>query len=857
MRFIKIYTVIAITFLGMSYSSAQESFDRLYRVQPDRSMFGQSIQQLANETYVVLSTVDTLDPEDIDPTMVNLTTFDPKGNVNFSNDYAFEDTISLVSYGNIVDLEEGFILSAMSAVDSVYNNLVFRVDQFGNPVWSNKYGSGIQGDEPLVSKIDILNTSDSVLILMGSAETDNEPQLLLTGIDIESGDQLWSKSLNVPNNSIDAFNRNVTLTNDSTLLVVGTQGDKDFFFLTEVSPEDGSIIWSETYNTNDQNNSLLTATDVAVAEDSTIVVTGNIDNDAFVVKLDRRGNLLWSHFMQPELTQETYGQSIEILDNGNIVLMVGGQNDDNETYTPIQAIISPQGAKLFSADYSVYLNSQSNMVEIVPTIDGGAIFAGTGLKPGTVEATDSGFSYTRLIKTNLEAETTCEAEFLSTFDTLSLSNDTLLWDSADLDLNKDTLEITTIGFGQYTAPILSLRDTMFCPGDPVSFLLDATTPGAVQYLWYKADEPEQILSADSTFTATELDVQYVAEVTIREDICYIMCDTTVLTDLDPPTVQLQIDPSRFCDEGLFEIEAVIQGSSITSVEWSTGESAVTVIETSQLGNYSVTVTNTCDDTGSASIDVTNANLPPPVNLVLSSPDPCASPGEIILGVSPASELTTILWSTGATGPTIAVTEPGTYSVSATDICGFDLDDEITLTADNFLEPLEIAIVSENCSNDVVDLSVSIISGSAQSINWTATDENGASQSLQGDAQIGVPANRTYNVIVQDQCQNSQVASITDPCQCLKFPNAFFPDSRIDTDINKNFGPVNSCSAITSYNLKIFNRWGQKVFESDAIDDEWNGMKGSSDVRGDVFVYVATYETEGGEFRVKGDVTLLK
>ena len=846
--------------------TAQERFDRLYRVQPDRSMFGQSIQQLDNESYVVLSTVDTIDPGMIDPTMTNLTTFDPKGNINFSNDYAFEDTLSLFAFGNVVDLEEGFVLSAMSAVDSVYNNFVFRVDRGGNPVWSNKYGSGTQGDQVLFSKIDILNTSDSVLVLMGSAKTDDGQEMLLSGIEIETGDQLWSKSLDIAgDDTTDPFSRNMTLTNDSTLIITGTQSDKEYFFITEISPADGSVIWSEKYDVRFLDNSLLVASDIAVAEDSTIVVTGIVvnsiigANDAFIVKLDRRGNMMWSQFMNAGPSIRTNGQSIDILDNGNVVVMIGGQNNDAGAFFPIQAVLSPFGQLLFASDFSIFLNSTSNTVEIVPTQDGGAIFAGTGIEHGIDSApgTDLGFFYTRLIKTNAEAQTLCEMELEASLDTILLGNDTLLWDAVDLPLEKDTLEITTIGFGGYTAPILSLRDTTFCPGDPVLFLLDATTRGATQYRWYTADEPTNTLSTDSMFIATELDVQYVAEVFIEEDMCYIMCDTTVLTDLDPPTVQLEVNADRFCSERIFELDAIIQGSSITAIEWSTGEVDKTLIEVTELGTYTVTVTNVCDDSGMASFTITEANQPPPVNLVISAPDRCASPGEVILGVSPANELMNILWSTGATSPTITVTEAGTYTVTAQDICGFDLSDEVSVNDDDFLEPLEIAIVSENCSNDLVDLSVSILSGTAQTISWSETDENGVRSALLGDDQLGVPAERTYDVVVTDVCQNTETASITDPCQCLKFPNAFYPDSRIDDDINKNFGPVNSCSTITSYNLQIFNRWGQKIFESDSIDEEWNGMKGSSDVRGDVFVYVATYETEGGEFSVKGDVTLLR
>ena len=56
---------------------------------------------------------------------------------------------------------------------------------------------------------------------------------------------------------------------------------------------------------------------------------------------------------------------------------------------------------------------------------------------------------------------------------------------------------------------------------------------------------------------------------------------------------------------------------------------------------------------------------------------------------------------------------------------------------------------------------------------------------------------------------------------------------------------------------IWNRWGQKVFESNNIKEEWDGMIKDQKAQGDTYVWVAKYTIFGFTKTVKGDVTMIR
>ncbi|MBN2681526.1 MAG: PKD domain-containing protein [Bacteroidales bacterium] len=99
---------------------------------------------------------------------------------------------------------------------------------------------------------------------------------------------------------------------------------------------------------------------------------------------------------------------------------------------------------------------------------------------------------------------------------------------------------------------------------------------------------------------------------------------------------------------------------------------------------------------------------------------------------------------------------------------------------------------------------------------------------------------------------------------IVFPNAFAPNQSGPTggaynpndNHNQIFFPISF--GIAEYNLNIFNRWGELVFESDDVNIGWDGYYRDKLCKQDVYVWkVRGKFADGKEFVKVGDVTLLR
>jgi gliding motility-associated-like protein len=80
------------------------------------------------------------------------------------------------------------------------------------------------------------------------------------------------------------------------------------------------------------------------------------------------------------------------------------------------------------------------------------------------------------------------------------------------------------------------------------------------------------------------------------------------------------------------------------------------------------------------------------------------------------------------------------------------------------------------------------------------------------------------------------------------PSAFAPNG-----INKVWKPVTHFVDKSEYNLKIFNRWGNLLFETNDINEGWTG-KGATN---EVYVYLISYKNARGEYiQLTGNFLLL-
>ena len=95
--------------------------------------------------------------------------------------------------------------------------------------------------------------------------------------------------------------------------------------------------------------------------------------------------------------------------------------------------------------------------------------------------------------------------------------------------------------------------------------------------------------------------------------------------------------------------------------------------------------------------------------------------------------------------------------------------------------------------------------------------------------------------------------------CLLFPNAFTPDQ---DGVNDFFIPVLDCEVeFITFHLQIYNRWGQKVFETNNPLEGWDGIFNGKLLTSDVYVWksFSSYTKSEKVFEkiAHGDLTLIR
>jgi gliding motility-associated-like protein len=123
-------------------------------------------------------------------------------------------------------------------------------------------------------------------------------------------------------------------------------------------------------------------------------------------------------------------------------------------------------------------------------------------------------------------------------------------------------------------------------------------------------------------------------------------------------------------------------------------------------------------------------------------------------------------------------------------------------------------------------------------------------------EIMVEESGTYTVEVNNQCgQFGTSFEVTFDCSFVFFlPNSFTPDGDEINDLFKGEGV-----GIEEYELSIFNRWGELVFESSDLNHGWNGQNlAGQDLQIGVYTYLVKINDVVGEsHKYTGHVNLLR
>jgi hypothetical protein len=331
----------------------------------------------------------------------------------------------------------------------------------------------------------------------------------------------------------------------------------------------------------------------------------------------------------------------------------------------------------------------------------------------------------------------------------------------------------------------------------------------------------------------------------------------------------QLPQERVCRNAPFILAAAGAGGGggpYTFV-WSTNATTPT-ITTSTLGNYSVTVTDVCKQTGVVNFNVNeNVYFPAPTAAVSKGPTVCKSANFILSGAGSGGGGTpyTYKWSSGEITDIINKNGLGNYVITVTDRCMQTGTANINVGDNAFFGPPKVTIEKSPTNNFCNTGSVGLIANVESASGVTGLKY--AWSTGETTATASAKANGNYTVTVTDICGNTATASanIEDAeagSDCIELPKIFMPG--VSSNMSKEndfFNGISKCGAadVSTYSLNVYNRWGQLVWSGEKLDDKWNGTTSNGDLSpADVYVWHLKYKV--GQFcetDKKGDINLYR
>jgi gliding motility-associated-like protein len=293
----------------------------------------------------------------------------------------------------------------------------------------------------------------------------------------------------------------------------------------------------------------------------------------------------------------------------------------------------------------------------------------------------------------------------------------------------------------------------------------------------------------------------------------------------------------------------LTSSAISGNLWSDNETTQSIV-VSAAGTYTVSDTQAgCPSLASAPVTV-SIIAAPVVMINASQPSLCPGSGSDTLDAT-TSSASAYLWSSGSTLPTIAITAPGTYNVTVT-VNGCVGYDSIIINTQPLLGTLTLPDTFYVCQGDTVALNATTIN--ATSYLWSGVI-NASTPVIEADSE-GV-----YYVKVSNSCSSLNTSTIVSfkDCDCkVVMPNAFTPNGDGKNDY---FLPEFDCADPKSLVIRIYDRWGEKIFETTDLNGGWDGTyKGAIQPSG-VYIYYVEFvgyanNTEK-DYKLMGSLTLIR
>ncbi len=373
-------------------------------------------------------------------------------------------------------------------------------------------------------------------------------------------------------------------------------------------------------------------------------------------------------------------------------------------------------------------------------------------------------------------------------------------------------------------------DSVICRDSFVEFTYEGK-PGYKTYLW-NDNSTGQFVFIPKLGT-------YWVSVTNQNDCPSSDSITFVL--YPPPRVYL--NDTLFC-KGSFVVLSGINYSVKTKLEtkylWNNGDTSA-IITTSLPGTYIVKVRNrlcTIFDTAVITHIETGLELG-------NDTFYC---GDVNHWLIPRKGFANYKWHDGAEVIDYHATQPGKKKLTITTKEGCVESDSIYIT--------QYPIIDGGLGNDTTICLSSLITLVAADSMSSYLWNTGATSRI-----IRVSSAGLYKVTISDihGCVNADSVTIKEQADALPvdmfMPNAFSPN---DDNLNETYPGNNYSDPGSAYILRLYNRWGEKIFESESPSLQWDGKIKGDYAPQDVYVYYVRYVgCDNIERWFRGTFTLLR
>jgi gliding motility-associated-like protein len=414
-----------------------------------------------------------------------------------------------------------------------------------------------------------------------------------------------------------------------------------------------------------------------------------------------------------------------------------------------------------------------------------------------------------------------------------------------------------------------------CFGDEVTFIAETDAAAGVteQFTWI-VNGTTVSLAQSFTLVATE-DLE--VSLSYSYNNCEILTQTAFVNVNPAPSLQFPTETTICLGESITLNEA--PNPATTTYQWNgpglNSTDPAPMITPAATGTYSVTATSPgCDP------------LVDEVTIEVIGDYTVALPDDFTICVGESVDLAATItpattgfyqWTFGNQSANTETLEDRpttttTYQLTFVDAAGCQtVSDEVTVTVINQQFTLDILAQDDDgnalmpgdtiFSGSEVTFSASVepATGFSYSYTWTGDGDpaTGTGPSIVTVAPDGSQGqNYQYNVSIETDpggCQLSTAFFLTLIQAEYQIPNIFSPNG---DDQNDEFRVFYN-GELLDFNLQVYNRWGQLVFESTDPDQAWNGEKDGKPQPMDVYLYRTTFRQNGVDVEDEGEVTLVR